>query len=945
MRVSLSQAGQVILTNLVMTPAAADVAVSTGDIAFGAASPTEGAEVSVTATLRNSSSGASGPLTAAFYAQAPGWGDWYIGGAFVPSIPGGGSAQAVIPWNTLGFTGNVPVRVVVDPYDRLTETNEGNNDASASLTILTRPDLRVPLIALDDAEPVVSQTVTVQTNLRNDGQTAAGDSRLALYQGRPADGGLLLGDSTLAVSAQTVADQVFNWTPTAPGPYRLFSVSDEAGEVDEFDEGNNQSWQDVYVGLAGPLNLDSGGASDLVYTSTVGFGVVDVGQPDLTANCDGGSSPQETLRRDPTGEVVYRFDHLLPGHFYHLNLTMAECDNAGRQQSVTLDGNPTPAAGPIDLGDGEVHRLSLRLDPALYADHVITAAVTAPGIDGAVVSEVSLHDVDYRYADAGGSQDPGYSSSQDYGWLDGTVNTAWGSLAYQSVRVDQGDSELRYRFDNLDPAVDYNVHLTFWQPSGTGRIQQVRIDGQDVGQPVDTGDYQVHRPTVAVPKATYSGDGSIVVSIVRTNASAGAMVNEIALEQQTVAAQNVCEVQETPYFSEVYGDVTIVEQAAAPGSVIQAINPRGDTVGCFTVDSSGQYGFMRLYGEDTSAEPDIPGLRAGEVVLFRVNGALAVATPTFAWQDDRTVHQVDLAAGIVQGQALLLQPGWNLFSIRLEPPVPSVRQVLSSIEGRYDRVLGENGIYTTALPDSYNTLREIHAGLGYYLRITSATTTNALIEGTPVTTDTAIPLHPGWNWIGYLPTTTLPITQALQSIEGSYQRVLGLNKTYDPALPQFSTLKQLEPGQGYLLFAMSAISLTYPAGGSGSTSEAPAAGPPLCRSVQPTPLVSLAYGQIEVNGSPAPPGTRVEAVTPRSEVAGCFIVEQPGLFGLMHVYGEDDTATPIIPGFRAGEPLTFRVNGSAADTAISITWQDDRTPHESPLSGALPKYFLPIVVK
>ena len=34
---------------------------------------------------------ASGPVTAAFFAHAEGWGDWYIGSSFVKSIAAGGS--------------------------------------------------------------------------------------------------------------------------------------------------------------------------------------------------------------------------------------------------------------------------------------------------------------------------------------------------------------------------------------------------------------------------------------------------------------------------------------------------------------------------------------------------------------------------------------------------------------------------------------------------------------------------------------------------------------------------------------------------------------------------------------------------------------------------------------------------------------------------------------
>ena len=74
-------------------------------------------------------------------------------------------------------------------------------------------------------------------------------------------------------------------------------------------------------------------------------------------------------------------------------------DGAPRQESVLVDGNPV--AGPVNLADGRPQRLAVRLDPAFYADRSIQVAVESPGIDGTVVAEVALHDVDYRYADSG----------------------------------------------------------------------------------------------------------------------------------------------------------------------------------------------------------------------------------------------------------------------------------------------------------------------------------------------------------------------------------------------------------------------------------------------------------------------------------------------------------------------------------------------------------------
>lgn len=549
LRVTLNMTGDLFLTNFVATPGSSvDVMPSASGITFSATNPTESELVTVTATLSNTGSVGTGGLTAAFYAALPTWGIAYIGSAFVPNIPAGGTAQARIPWDTFGFTGTVPVRVMVDPYNRLVETNETNNEVTTTLTIRTRPDLQLSDLRLSNPEPVVGENVTVTLTLRNAGQAQAGTETIALYLSDP--GGTVVGTSSspslVGGMTTTVA---FPWTPATPGPVRLFARADRDNTVNEFDESNNDYWNDLYVGFRGPILLDSGGSSDPPYSSTVGYGYLDEGQPDVTPSCGSGQF-YETQRLDPGGRVVYRFDHLLPGHFYHLDATLYECDGAGRQESIFVDGNLI--AGPEDLSDGLIHRLSLRLDPVLYADHALSVTVEAPGIDGAVVSAINLYDIDYRYADAGGTLDPQYPGGtwaglgRPYGWGNGTLNITWGTLPYQSVRVNQITNTVYYRFNGLVANRQYQVNLTFWQPSGAARVQKVQIDGQDTGLSVNTGDYQIHRVTADVPSAAYAMDGSILVGVVRTNAPTGAFINEIALEELTAVLPPVADFTAEP---------------------------------------------------------------------------------------------------------------------------------------------------------------------------------------------------------------------------------------------------------------------------------------------------------------------------------------------------------------------------------------------------------------
>jgi hypothetical protein len=106
----------------------------------------------------------------------------------------------------------------------------------------------------------------------------------------------------------------------------------------------------------------------------------------------------------------------------------------------------------------------------------------------------------------------------------------------------------------------------------------------------------------------------------------------------------------------------------------------------------------------------------------------------------------------------------------------------------------------------------------------------------------------------------------------------------------------------------------------------------------------LAYGEVWLDGRPAPAGTRVEAVTPRGEVAGCFAVQAAGYLGVMPVYGADEDGRT--PGFRQNEAIAWRVNGQPA-AGPELTWADEREAHQVRLevSRAGSRAYLPVIVK
>lgn len=101
-------------------------------------------------------------------------------------------------------------------------------------------------------------------------------------------------------------------------------------------------------------------------------------------------------------------------------------------------------------------------------------------------------------------------------------------------------------------------------------------------------------------------------------------------------------VQNTPFFTLVYGPVTINEQDAPAGAIVEARTPRGEVAGCFPVSTPGNYGAMYVYGEDTAITPPISGMREGETVAFYVNGVKATSVPTLTWTNDWELHLITI---------------------------------------------------------------------------------------------------------------------------------------------------------------------------------------------------------------------------------------------------------------------------------------------------------------
>lgn len=146
----------------------------------------------------------------------------------------------------------------------------------------------------------------------------------------------------------------------------------------------------------------------------------------------------------------------------------------------------------------------------------------------------------------------------------------------------------------------------------------------------------------------------------------------------TVGGEHFAPPQPTGLVSQYQGALTVAGRAAQAGDEVAVFDPQGVLCGRYLVGSAGQYGILDIYGDD----PDTPqdeGAIAGDPLLFKVwdnvvgqerYGQAMVqdgGPDPVTWADDAgtTIHQVDLTGLVETTVTLPLQPGWNLISFPL----------------------------------------------------------------------------------------------------------------------------------------------------------------------------------------------------------------------------------------------------------------------------------------
>jgi subtilase family serine protease/ribosomal protein L40E len=146
------------------------------------------------------------------------------------------------------------ITVKVDMMNTILESNKANNERSVQVNVLANlPDLTIVSggISFDPQPALTGEDVTATVVVSNAaGRADATGVVVEFYIGDPATGGLLLGSSTIDVSAGTTNSTSFTWVPSQIGTYSIFVSVNPDHLIPEYSYANNIASREVTVTLS-----------------------------------------------------------------------------------------------------------------------------------------------------------------------------------------------------------------------------------------------------------------------------------------------------------------------------------------------------------------------------------------------------------------------------------------------------------------------------------------------------------------------------------------------------------------------------------------------------------------------------------------------------------------------------------------------------------------------
>ncbi len=227
--------------------------------------------------------------------------------------------------------------------------------------------------------------------------------------------------------------------------------------------------------------------------------------------------------------------------------------------------------------------------------------------------------------------------------------------------------------------------------------------------------------------------------------------------------------------------------------------------------------FMTIFGDETDNDKPIAfsvwdGDKCNEYVevINRINfqtGAL-VGSPIVP----DTIKVINVVR-----KCIPLNRGWNWVSFNLDlPEGNTVTNVLASLQLKSGAIIKSEDLsakyYANPINGWLGSLTAITPESRYMINVSQRDT--VCIKGRPyLNEDFPITINPGWNWVGYVPSTGMTVTQALRGLtplNGDLIKSQTLFAQYVAGVGWIGNLNFLEPLKGYLLKISNGGTLIYP---------------------------------------------------------------------------------------------------------------------------------------
>ena len=214
----------------------------------------------------------------------------------------------------------------------------------------------------------------------------------------------------------------------------------------------------------------------------------------------------------------------------------------------------------------------------------------------------------------------------------------------------------------------------------------------------------------------------------------------------------------------------------------------------------------------------------GEEIKFQIWDAsdcklYAYALETFDFEPDQIQGTLSNCVILHTNTTLLrkifVQEGWNWLSMNLDLVPNDINSALSSLSNPTGALVKDQttfSTYTTSTSSWIGTLSTLGPTSLYQYK--SLVKDSISIIGHYIDPTTRnIALHSGWNWIGYIPTQSLSVNEALTTVNASNGDIIKSQLQFAQFLNGvgwIGNLKTMNAPNGYLLLLHDDATLTYP---------------------------------------------------------------------------------------------------------------------------------------